>query len=106
MSIVFVTHNPLEADEVVFVTDDASRVEEKVYVKCTPYKIDKIVYVVDQTDELMRIFQDPRKFAVVRNDLGKLSEFSLRNCGVKRIDRVVAITGDIREATTESGDPL
>jgi hypothetical protein len=102
MSIVFVTNNPFQADEIVYVTDDPTKADETIYVKCTPYKVDKTVYIVAATPELRALERDMTTFREVAADLRRLKTFSYRNAGVRKIDRIVFITGDPAEAHATS----
>jgi len=85
---VFIVHNPYEADEFVWITQDEEKAEASFVARTTPHKAKKKAYIIEPTDELVRLFheQDIKAFKEVA--VNRLKGFSQRNACVSHVSMV------------------
>lgn len=93
-STAFFCHNPLEADEFVWLTTDIDRAEVFFIPRPSPYKVDKNVYVVSATHELHTLFANLSNADFKAIAFYNLKEFSYRNCGVPSVTMVAALKAE------------
>jgi len=85
---VFIVHNPYEADEFVWVTQDENKAEACFVARTTPHKAKKRIYIVEPTDELVTLFNEQNINEFKDVDVNRLKGFSQRNACVSRVGMV------------------
>ena len=96
---VFVTYNPLDADEFVWIDTDVDKLDALLVSKTTPYdKYDRenfitMIYLINKTPELETLYQRLSKEDFKSIDMKSLKEFDLWNCCVPRITLIAGWSG-------------
>lgn len=96
---VFVTYNPLDADEFVWIDTDVEKLDALLVSKTTPYnkqnpkELITIVYLVNKTSELETLYQRLSADEFKKIDMRGLKKFDLWNSCVPRITLIAGWVG-------------
>jgi len=90
---VFISYNPLDADEFVWVDTDIDKLEALLVQKASLFKADKVVYLVNKTQELDLLYHSLSKADFKNLDFRRLKQFNYWNCGVPGISMIAGWRG-------------